>query len=388
MLKLLTYIFSLLHAYSYVLTKPSFRLRHAVEKEDYCSFPLQASIVDADFERVSGSNGDENNDPSNVDDQDDLQYPRVFESNSMLDLTLEDNNATFPFYDPVSQNAISCKLAVSAELEIDSGKAHTYAVGVPAEHGVLLIMERGDELEYLDPDKEENFEFLEVMAEALHKELDPSLKLKKTPRLLTIEGDLDKYTNAVDQKLENLIDDETLSVENLMKTMDETENNDGELDSMFDFFKETFGDAHYNALVDEFEDGQHDPEFVEFSKLFDIHDDDDDSDTPKSPEEFEEIIRDLTDDIQGQGVGIRVVSYAIKQANPNDPPHVYSLVKPVKPMTLVGRLIDKEASRESIFELLSPEEELMVTPKLEEMCEEDMKTLGVKLKSSKNDLTP
>lgn len=60
----------------------------------------------------------------------------------------------------------------------------------------------------------------------------------------------------------------------------------------------------------------------------------------------------------------------------------YFLVKPLKPYTLVGRHINTEKDIIS-FELLSPNEEKLVMPKLERICQEELEANG--LKFSKND---
>ena len=306
-------------------------------------------IVDADYERVV----EENDDSAPKED-----FIPVLKSNSLLDMTLEDNNVTFPFVDPESQQTLNCRLAVTAELE----DQETYAVGIPLQNGVLMVVERGDDhLEYIDPDKDDNVEILEIMAGALQKYLGEDLKLQRTPRILTITGDLDKYVDAFPA---SLVSDE-LTLENIMEEPDD------DLDKLFDFFKQQLGDEEYDKALGEATDLPPD-----LQSLFETSDGDE---TPLSPADLEEAFRKLGDDLQHEGVGVKLVGFQVnnndEKNKSKDPPSFYSLVKPVKPLTVVGRL--NTEGREAIFELLTPEEEALVVPRLEKVCKEDMEAQGL-----------
>ena len=306
-------------------------------------------IVDADYERVV----EENDDSAPKED-----FIPVLKSNSLLDMTLEDNNVTFPFVDPESQQTLNCRLAVTAELE----DQETYAVGIPSQNGVLMVVERGDDhLEYIDPDKDDNVEILEIMAGALQKYLGEDLKLQRTPRILTITGDLDKYVDAFPA---SLVSDE-LTLENIMEEPDD------DLDKLFDFFKQQLGDEEYDKALGEATDLPPD-----LQSLFETSDGDE---TPLSPADLEEAFRKLGDDLQHEGVGVKLVGFQVnnndEKNKSKDPPSFYSLVKPVKPLTVVGRL--NTEGREAIFELLTPEEEALVVPRLEKVCKEDMEAQGL-----------
>lgn len=324
---------------------------------------LFSDFVDAEFERVS-TDGASPDDTVAVENDDDDTIP-VLKSNSILDMALKDNNVTFPFVEPGSQQSLSCRLSVTAELDDE-----TYAVGTPAQHGVLMVVERneGQELEYIDPDEDENVELLEIMAGALEKYMSSDLKLQRTPRILTIAGDLEQYT---DDFSSNLVSEE-MTMENMMKEPDT------DLDKLFDFFKEQLGDEVYEETMkdDDFELP------TELEGLFDMQTDDDDE--PLDPADLEEAFRKLGEDLQHDGVGLKIVGFQVnnnedKTKPPN--PSFYSLVKPLKPLTVVGRL-RQEDGQQTIFELLTPEEETLIVPRLEQVCKEDMEARGITLNAA------
>jgi hypothetical protein len=330
-------------------------------------------VLDADYERVAvtmtttTTNPDPQQDTNVKNDDDDGNTAAipVFQTNSLLDQTLVDNNVTFPFVDPRTEQTINCRLAVTVELE----DKQLYAIGIPSQHGVLMVIERGTDdgqetvAEYLDPDVDDNVEVLEIMAGALQKYMGSDLLLQRTPRILTIAGDLDKYVDALPGNLVST--DITMD-----KIMEEP---DGDLDKLFDFFKEQMGDEVFEATLAEAADM--DPSIM---ALFETSNEDD-SDAPFNPADMEEAFRNLSADIQHQGVGIKLVGF---QVNNNDekeknasPPSFYSLVKPIKPLTVVGRL--RREGRETVFELLTEEEEVLIVPRLEQICKEDMAAQGL-----------
>jgi len=326
---------------------------------------LKSEIADADFERVC-SNDDESEKASVSNEN----SSKLFESKSIIDMTIDDNNETFPFLDTQSQNAIFCRLAITSNLEDELGG--TYAVGVPEDDGVLMIVERGEnEMEYIDPDASENVEILEIMAGALHKYLSKDLQLQRTPRILTIAGDLNQY---IEKLPDNLIS-EDMTVANLI------EEPDGDLDKVDEFFKKQFGKEQYDEFIKEFEQNQFDSDFLKFAKLFE-EGIEDSGGIRSSPEEFEQAVRNLGHDFQQDGVGIKLVGFTVKQDDhPKTPPSIYSLVKPFKPLTVVGRLRRNAADNSIIFELLSPDEEHIIVPKLEQICMEEMKKQGINFNS-------
>jgi hypothetical protein len=340
-----------------------------------------SNIVDADFEAVLVPEENDNID-NNLNDKNDGNDDgtiAVLKSNSLLDLALQDNNVTFPFVDPQSQQTIICRLAVTADLD----DQRTYAIGIPSQHGVLMVIERNDgtssdtdhdyddtttTMEYLDPDVEDNVEVLEIMAGALQKYLGEDLKLQRTPRILTIAGDLDKYVDAFPASLVG----PELTMEKIM------EEPDGDLDKLFEFFQKQFGHEEFEKAMAEATDLE-----PNLQKLFEMDNDEDDKSKPFNAADLEEAFRNLGDDILHQGVGVKLVGFQINNIDDKDKtkasPSFYSLVKPVKPLTVVGRLKESDEGRETIFELLTPEEEALIVPRLEQVCKEDMESQGIRL---------
>jgi hypothetical protein len=135
-----------------------------------------SDFVDVHYERV----------PPETKDNVDLDWKTeaveqdipLFRSKSILDETRRGNNITFPFIEISNQQVLTCRIAVTATLE----DGQLYAVGIPEDNGVLMIIERSEPsqresstFEYLDPDDDTNLEVLELMAGALHKYLSPEL---------------------------------------------------------------------------------------------------------------------------------------------------------------------------------------------------------------------
>eukprot|EP00548_Thalassiothrix_antarctica_P008063 CAMPEP_0194150844 /NCGR_PEP_ID=MMETSP0152-20130528/45446_1 /TAXON_ID=1049557 /ORGANISM="Thalassiothrix antarctica, Strain L6-D1" /LENGTH=260 /DNA_ID=CAMNT_0038854151 /DNA_START=154 /DNA_END=936 /DNA_ORIENTATION=+ len=247
----------------------------------------------------------------------------------------------------------------------------TYAVGIPEDHGVLMIVESGDGIVHIDPDASESLEILEIMAGALQKHVSPDLNLQRTPKILTIGGDLDVFTNKFN---DNLLSDE-MTLENLAKDPD------ADPDEMDAFFKEQFGMETYNKYMEEFEENKFDPDFLEFVEMFEGSEEDDES--PTSLKDLEQMVGKMKNNLQDDGAGLKIVGFSVKQkGHPQVAPNVYSLVKPMKPLTVVGRLRRDLDDKSTIFELLTPEEEQIIIPKMEQICEKEMKNLGVDLDSS------
>lgn len=330
---------------------------------------LFSEIVDADFERSEAENDVDNDDDESTADAADDVIP-VLKSNSILDMTIEGNNITFPFIESSSQQTINCRIAISATLDDEQ----TYAVGIPAQHGVLMVIERGEnDMEYMSPDDDENVEVLEIMAGALEKYLSEDLKLQRTPRVLTIAGDLDKYVNDFPA---NLVSEE-ITMEKIMEEPD-TE----DLDSIFDFFKEQLGEE---AFEHELEESKTKSLPEELQGFFEMMSEDEINEDLGSPEKYEEAFRKLGDDLQHEGVGVKLVGFQVNNKDEKDdknyggPPSFYSLVKPLKPLTVVGRLREQTdgTTEQTVFELLTPEEESLIVPRLEQVCKEDIEAQGL-----------
>lgn len=274
-----------------------------------------------------------------------------------------------PFCDQ-EEHFIDCKLAITAELD-----GNIYGIGIPFGHAVIVTIEQNDgTILALNPDDDENGELLEIMAGALAKNLGKDLKLKKTPRVLTIEGDLDQYTkNWKTEIFGGAIDAPTLFDES-----DET------IDSFLDFMKNELGSQEYETtMAEEFSLNDLDDIDPELRKLFDIPG----LGTESEDEEgFEEMLKSIfnadqtsleapfkaiSTNLDHEGVALKLVGFNFKDGN------IYSLVKPLKPFTLVGKKsIDEDDLR---FSLLTKAESKLVVPRLQDVCRADLKVFGLEL---------
>jgi hypothetical protein len=322
----------------------------------------------------------------------------LFRSKSILDETRRGNNVTFPFIEPSTQQVLTCRIAVTAKLEDDQ----LYAVGIPEDNGVLMIIERSEPseressaFEYLDPDDDTNLEVFELMAGALHKYLSTDLKLQRTPRILTIAGDLQPY---LDSLPENLLS-EDLSLESLLQEPDVS---DAAIDKLFSFFEEQLGPEVYNQVMSG-ETTELDPNLQSLFDLVKYDSEHQDEDVSLDLDSLEEEFRTLGDDISHNGVGIKLVGFHLNNddtsqessstrdrnskklsSTTEESAAFYSLVKPIQPLTVVGRLKKDHDSGETVFELLSSQEEALIVPRLERICQEDLEAQGITINSNTN----
>jgi len=171
-----------------------------------------------------------------------------------------------------------------------------YALGVPTEIPIVVALELEDENDDgkssntrtntvnlnkvlpINPDfeeevegsmtEEEKEEIFQLAARALQTEYGKSIRMKKTPRVLTLEGDLDEIIgNWKDVLLGNNNNKkkEELSIDDALNVLDEDD--DKEEEDYFDkIMKRDLGDD-YMSLLD---DDDNDPELdAELLKLFD-----------------------------------------------------------------------------------------------------------------------
>lgn len=328
------------------------------------------SFLDVEFERVQQKQAIE-------DEADDVTNKALEDipdsGKTLLDLALEADpewqEIRVPFCDQ-EELFIDCKLAITAELD-----GNIYGIGIPFGHAVIVTIEQNDgTILALNPDDDENGELLEIMAGALAKNLGQDLKLKKTPRVLTIEGDLDQYTkNWKTEIFGGAIDAPTL--------LDES---DESMDSFLDFMKSELGNQEFESTIaEDFSLNDLDDIDPEWRKLFDIPG----LGTESQDEEgFEQMVKNvfnadetsleapfkaISTDLEHEGVALKLVGFNFKDGN------IYSLVKPLKPYTLVGKKSNDEDDLR--FCLLTKAESKLVIPRLQDVCRADLKVLGLEL---------
>jgi len=292
---------------------------------------------------------------------------------TLLDLVLEadpeSSQVNVPFCD-AEQHFVNCRLAITTELD-----GVVYGIGVPFDHAVIVTVEQTDgTILAMDPDDDENTELLEIMAGALAKYLGEDLKLKRTPQVLTIEGDLDQYIK--DWKTD--IFGQPIDAETLLDDSDDS------TESFFDFMKAELGEEEFQKTLEE-DFGLNDLDDINpaLRALFDIPGLGTASDDVEGikdifsnlgnidEESLEAPFKSISTDIDHEGTALKLVGFNFKNGN------VYSLVKPFKPYTLVGKKSDDEDDLR--FNLLTIEESKLVVPRLQNICRAALKKVGIEL---------
>jgi len=358
-------------------TPPVFRLivdhRHSFLSSSSSS---SSGIVDVEFERVNPEN------PTSDATSQVRNFSTLGEetTKSLFDLSIEADpdfvDSRIPFLDfgvgganakDGGTNYIDVKMAFMADLD-----GVQYGIGIPFDSAVALTLEKSDgSVQYLSPDTEDNEELMEIMAAQLHEHVGADLKLQKTPRVLTVVGPLDNYTKNWREKL--LPD--PVAAEDLMDTSDDS------LDFFHKFMRQELGDEEYEKTMNE-EDDDDDELPADLLELFEVPGlgemNDDSEATMKefmesilSPEkDFENAKESLSlNNLDHEGVALKLISYVFGEGKS------YSLVKLLRPYVLVGRFVPDE--NDPRFELLDPEEEKIVLPRLEEVCKTDLEQAGL-----------
>ena len=296
------------------------------------------------------------------------------EGKSLFELSLESDpqwkEVRIPFVDNQHGTVIDGTLAFCVELE-----GISYGIAVPCDHAAAITVEDTDgSVMNMYPDLEENEEIMEIMAAQLVENVGADLSLKRTPRVLTIEGDLDQYT----KNWEEEILPKPNAVEELMDDSDE------DLQFFHDFMKKELGEEEYEKTMAEPVTAEDIGD--ELMELFDIPGFGTRKDDVAGVEAMMKSLLDEEDPSEGmeealggdildhEGAALKLISYNFKNGKS------YSLVQLLKPYTLVGRLNKEVTENEGIqFDLLSPEEEKIIIPKLEELCRKDLEASGLSL---------
>jgi hypothetical protein len=300
-------------------------------------------------------------------------------------------------------DSIDVKLAFLVELD-----GETYGIGTPFDHAVVLTVETmskgraandingGDSasptVQNLPPTSD-NEELMEIMATQLHESVGNDLKLVRTPRVLTVRGPLEKYT----QNWRTELLPEPLTAEQLLDDSDE------DVDDFLKFMRRELGDQEVERTLRG--DGTMSADEAELMEMFNIpgmgdqHDDGDGiqellESLLESPQDQEEQFQKLDPAVlSGQGAAIKLFSYIMPDSG-----KVYSLVSLLQPYVLVAKRVttpssegdyDSDEPRESVrFALLSSQEEELLIPRLEQVCQDDLERAGLQLRASSPEPTP
>ena len=258
---------------------------------------------------------------------------------------------------------------------------------IHSEHG--LPNNTNNIISMQDEEKEEIFQ---LAARALMEEFGPSIRLKRTPRVLTMEGNLDEVLGGDWRRVlwgdgtggqkggsRSDDDDEKMSLDSMLRLYADNDDDDDakEDDVDEDFFdkimKRDLGDD-YETLVDD-EDSDIDEDLL---KLFDDSADMFDDDLNELMEKVKDIQTEADDDVAeevdcgdtGYDALIRRLqpSAALRLLNFIGPDgREYTILRPLRPILLVGKEDPDDYTRRI---LLTEEERAKVLPRLEGACRE------------------
>jgi hypothetical protein len=441
-------------------------------------------FVDADFEPVTKKK--KKKVTSQKDDKDDFTTPYSSSSSSnddkkkkkknMIDVSLdmgdpEWKTTRIPFFHPTKETCIDGKLAFMVDIPMDgtSGKVISYGLAVPFDDAVAIVEEvpGKDQVTYIHPDNnnnndayyqttssssspqqknddssnfdaDESLELMEIFAAQVKEQLGEDLTLCKTPKVLTIAGGLDKYT----QNWETSLIGQPATVQELLETLktkaaataksgkSPEDEQDEDIAELFAFMKQELGEVEYQkTMAQDIKEVDLDEEMLQLfdvpglgvkqddlegmqelinSMLVDLQevekkgggDDNDDDDEKTTTLEKESAF--ITDPDFMDGAALKLISFNFPQGRKS-----YSLVKLLQPFVLIGKYIEDEEEDETgdmvyeeedndtatttttdtsmkrkrsiRFELLTAAEEKIVIPKLEQLCQKDLERAGLSL---------
>jgi len=308
---------------------------------------------------------------------------------SLLELSLDMDpqwkEARIPFcYD---DRYIDCHVAFTVDLDGTT----TYGIGVPCDDAVAIVLERyhddddssnANKVTYMNPALEEHDELVQIMAAQLQELLGDDVFLKRTPKILTVSGNLNKYTEHWKDDLFH----ETVSTNDLMDDSDEG------LDFFYDFMKSQLGETEFQKSLEECRQDntnnnntEHPVANQELLDLFNIpglgNQQDDVDGLEKMLQELtsskdiseSESFTKLGEDLEHEGVALKLFGFNFRDGKS------YSLVKLLKPFTIVGKYVDNTDKDDLRFDLLTPQEEAIVIPRLEQICKADLEQSGLSL---------
>ena len=336
-------------------------------------------------------------------------------------------------------NYIDVKLAFMVTLDNVQ-----YGIGIPYDTAAAITYEQPDgTIEYISPDEpmddnnnddnknNDMTELIAIMATQLQEYIGTDVQLQHTPRVLTISGDIQKYTKDWEQTLLPQAINATLLLETLVappktttgirneKGVSDDDDDDDDDDPQLAFFhnlmKEELGQAEYDKIMNDDDESE---EMQELMKLFDSPLGGNDNDaiddaamnellstlmTPEQELEKAKKSFGLLDPQAGTNsngyMALKLISYMFANGKS------YSLVQLLQPYVIVGKYVlvssstrfDNDdnvddstegngisAPNESAvgyFELLLPDEESIVIPRLEAVCSAELQQSNLQFRT-------
>mmetsp|Transcript_34815 Transcript_34815/g.71076 ORF Transcript_34815/g.71076 Transcript_34815/m.71076 type:complete len:403 (-) Transcript_34815:51-1259(-) len=303
------------------------------------------------------------------------------------------------FCDTVSNSYIDCNLAFYVKDPLgQNGQGAEYSLGVPCEVPIVVSLEVADDEEndngdnddaaftnlskvipispeHTDEDtlsEEEKNEIFQMAARALMEEFGAGIRLKKTPRVLTLDGNLEEvigdWKEVLLESVSNSKDVGFLSFEGALNLFDD-DNKDGE-DYFDKIMRRDLGDDYMSLAEDG--DGEVDEELL---KLFDsdsVSKDGDVSevvdflknsgDSNNIDDDFDTLLQQLK-----PSAALRLLNFMTEDGKE------VTILRPVRPMLLLGKEDPEDYTRRI---LLTDEEMAEVLPRLESVCREGLEKAG------------
>jgi len=343
--------------------------------------------------------------------------------------TYIDCNLAFYVKDPTTTSTLDCDgdyekveeyalgvpceipIVVALELEDNAAVANNIAAATENEDGVnkvvnlsrVIPINPDDDTFLQDEGKEEIFQ---LAARALMEEFGPTIRLKRTPRVLTMEGDLDEVLGGDWRRVlwgssghdrgsrrrrknsdddgdyddnDNDDDDDEMSLENMLHAYadgDDDENDGGE--DVFDTIMKRDLGADYESLVDD-DDNDIDEDLLNLfdgsAEMFD----DDLNDLMDKVKDIKTELDDESDEVDHEGSSYDALlqrlqpSAALRLLNFLGPDgREYTILRPLRPILLVGKEDPDDYTRRI---LLTEEERARILPRLEGACREGLENI-------------
>ena len=318
------------------------------------SYAAESDFVDVEFERSSPETEEENANTGPSSDSfggDDDLSAILGTSKNLIDVSLESGDPRWketriPFCR--GTEFIDCKLAFMVDLE-----GQSYGIGVPFDDVVAIVVQEkpgkkknrssnNDKIETknIDPDgyedNEEYAELMEIFAGQVQEQLGEEYKLRKTPKVLTISGGLDKIT----KDWQNKVITKPFDVDELLEISKpkSEEDLDKELDSFYKFMKDELGEGEFEKTMNG--DDDEDAMGAELNDLMGLFD------APRAEgnskediEGLEELMQSMAKDIETGEVSeanefipdtdnaaLKLLGYTFRESGKS-----YFLVKPLQP---------------------------------------------------------
>jgi hypothetical protein len=316
-------------------------------------------IIDVEFSR-------DNNEPDKASSSErKKKYSSILEAS--LAMTPPELLTTVKFLDPDTKASIPCLMAFT--LTTDSG---TFVVGTPLHTQVSVLSEESPQY-FIDPDAEKNLELLEMAAAKFMElnEVDESkVKFWKTPRTLTMEGDIDSVIGPwrLKEQPQDVVGD----------LFGEEEDGDAFLD---EFFKRELGENYEEEFL--IDDEQIDNQVREMMDMFNVPG----LGTEQKDEAYEKIVGEIVDDArklesgslnfeveESKETALRLVMFTGPDGKP------YSLVKMLQPMILIAKEDDGLEPDQRM--LISKKEAEVLIPLLETQFEQQLADAGYSIGSN------